>query len=131
MVVMGSLSVRHISDDIKRKIEAQVSSEFGQSRGDEEFLPDREDAEIRQREKDESTITLDLKDDDSLRVAEDVGGKMFKYDLPLENEPILFKSKSALMVQDQALEPTAVENLYDVLEMDKDTAFETFIIKHH
>ena len=61
---MGVVGFRYISDDIKRKIEAQVSKEFGQSRGDEEFLPDREDAELRLREKDESTITLDLKDDD-------------------------------------------------------------------
>ena len=32
---------------------------------------------------------------------------------------------------DEMLEPTPVENLYAELEVDKDSAFESFIIKHH
>ena len=56
---------------------------------------------------------------------------MYKYDLPLENEPIQFKNQTALMEADKIIEPTPVENLYDMLEIDKDTAFESFIIKHN
>ena len=56
---------------------------------------------------------------------------MYKYDLPMENEPITFKSQSSLAIADKIIETTAVENLYDMLEIDKDTAFESFIIKHN
>ena len=56
---------------------------------------------------------------------------MYKYDLPMENEPIVFKSQSGLMLADKIIETTPVENLYDMLEIDKDTAFESFIIKHN
>ena len=35
------------------------------------------------------------------------------------------------MIQEEEIESTSVENLYAALEIDKDTAFESFIIKHN
>lgn len=72
-----------------------------------------------------------MKPDDELRQQDEIGGKMFKYDLPLVNEPIVFKSQKALAIAEELLEPTPVENLYKELEVDKDSAFESFIIKHN
>lgn len=66
-----------------------------------------------------------------LKHNEDVGGTIFKYDLPVVNSAIVFKSKQALMVTDDVEENTATENLFSQLECDKDTAFESFIVKHH
>ena len=66
-----------------------------------------------------------------LRHNEDVGGTIFKYDLPVGNASIVFKSMQALMIGDEAEEMTSTENLFDQLECDKDTAFESFIVKHH
>lgn len=56
----------------------------------------------------------------------DHGGMLYKYDLPIENQPIIFQS----MLVPIADEPnTPVENLFEVLDCDKDTAYESFIIK--
>ena len=66
-----------------------------------------------------------------LKHNEEVGGTVFKYDLPVVNAGIVFKSKQALRVLDQVDEMTATENLFSQLECDKDTAFESFIVKHH
>ena len=41
-----------------------------------------------------------MRDDDEISKGEEISGKMYKYELPLENEPISWKSKSALMLQD-------------------------------
>lgn len=58
-------------------------------------------------------------------------GKMFKYDLPLVNEPISFKSKQALETQEETKEAlTITQKLFETLECDKDTAYESFVIKH-
>ena len=99
--------------------------------GEEDFLPDREELEIQQRIQNESQISLTMKPDEQVRVSLEIGGKMFKYDLPVVNEPIEFRSKKALAVMDEIVENTPVQNLYEVLDVDKDTAFESFIIKHH
>ena len=91
-----------------------------------------EEKEIQNRIKDESSLTISLADEDEIRQTSELGGKMYKYDLPMENEPILFKSQSSLMTADEkALENTVTENLYEMLEIDKDTAYESFIIKHN
>ena len=99
--------------------------------GEEEFLPDQEEKEIEMLIKDESSLSINLGDEDAIRQNQEIGGKMYKYDLPLENEAITFKSQSALMLADKIIESTPVENLYEMLEIDKDSAFESFIIKHN
>ena len=66
-----------------------------------------------------------------MRHNEDVGGVIYKYDLPLENLPITFKNAAALIAAKEEEVNTASMNLMEELDCDKDTAFESFIIKHH
>ena len=109
-----------------------MASEFGQGTiDDDEFLPDKEQAEIDHQTQSESTISLDVRAADMLKHNEDVGGTVFKYDLPVVNASIVFKSQQALAVKDEVVPLTSTENLFDKLECDKDTAFEGFIVKHH
>ena len=85
---------------------------------------------MRIREELASSLTIARKSDDMLKHNEDVGGTLFKYDLPVENLPIAFKSEAALMeIQEQ--DETPLQKLFEELDCDKDTAFESFIIKHH
>ena len=115
-----------------RKINRGVAKEFGQEIiEDEEFLPDKEEAEIKHQVRSEATISLNISVDDILKHNEDVGGTIFKYDLPVVNSAITFKSKQALALFDEVEELTSVENLFSQLDVDKDTAFESFIVKHH
>ena len=109
-----------------------MAAEFGQGDlNDDEFLPDKEQAEIDHQTRAESTISLDVRAKDMLKHNEDVGGTIFKYDLPVENTGITFKSQQALALKDEVLPDTSTENLFSKLECDKDTAFEGFIVKHH
>ena len=74
----------------------------------------------------ESSLTVSKKPDDMLKHNEEFGGILYKYDLPVENRPIIFRSQ--LIVKEDA-ENTPTENLMDALEVDKETAYESFIIK--
>lgn len=94
---------------------------------DDEFLPDVESKEIEHQIKMDSTIVVTKKPDDMLRHNEENGGTLYKYDLPVENKPIEFKSQ--LIIREESVPNTAVENLFDSLEIDKDTAYESFVIK--
>jgi hypothetical protein len=61
-----------------------------------------------------------------LKHGEEIGGILYKYDLPVENTPIVFKSQIVLK---EDIINTPTENLLEKLEVDKDTAYESFIIK--
>lgn len=74
----------------------------------------------------ESTLTVSKKPDSLLKHGQEFGGVLFKYDLPVENSPIVFKSQ---IVVKEEIENTPTENLLEKLEVDKDTAYESFIIK--
>ena len=114
------------------KINTGVANEFGQGNiGDEEFLPDREEKEIDLQVEQEATISLNIGMEDMLKHREDAGGMLYKYDLPVENKPIVFKSKEALALVEKETELTPLQKLFDELDCDKDTAFESFIVKHH
>lgn len=77
-----------------RKINSGIAGEFGQQDlNDDEFLPEKEQAEIEHQTTQESTISLDMRATDMLKHNEDVGGTIFKYDLPVVNASITFKSK--------------------------------------
>jgi hypothetical protein len=54
---------------------------------------------------------------------------LYKYDLPTENLPIVFRSQNQLAERMTQEELTSAENLMGTLDCDKDTAFESFIIK--
>ena len=58
---------------------------------DEEFLPDREMAEIEYQRMMDSSIKVNKKPDSMLKHHEEHGGEIYKYDLPIENKPIAFK----------------------------------------
>jgi hypothetical protein len=55
-------------------------------------------------------------------------GMIFKYDLPIINEGIKFKNE-LILLEGEAAEATQVEKLFDILDCDKDTAYESFMIK--
>lgn len=105
-----------------------VRSDFGQDFTDD-FLPDRESKEIEHQMRMEAQITLSRRPDDMLRHNADFSGILYKYDLPTENLPIVFRSNANLIAAEEAAEPTSTESLLDTLECDKDTAFESFVIK--
>ena len=53
---------------------------------------------------------------------------VYKYDLPILNMPIKFHDK-LMTLDEKATELTQVQKLFDVLDCDKDTAYESFMIK--
>jgi len=55
---------------------------------DDEFLPELEKKEIEHQQKMESSISVKKKPDDMLRHGEERGGVIYKYDLPVVNQPI-------------------------------------------
>lgn len=114
------------------KFKSGASEAFGQGAiDDDEFLPDREELEMRIREEMDASLTIATRADSQLKHNEEVGGVIFKYDLPTANTPISFKNAAALIAVEEELESTPTMNLFDELDCDKDTAFESFIIKHH
>lgn len=109
-----------------------MSEEFGQGAIlDSEFLPEQEELELKLREEMDATMTISTKSDDQLRHNQEIAGVIYKYDLPVENIPIGFRNAKALaLAKDQDMS-TATSNLMEELDCDKDTAFESFIIKCH
>ena len=71
---------------------------------------------------------IDRKDEDKLMHGED-GGMIYKYDLPVLNSPLQFDNKLITMDQANVEVETQVEKLFEILDCDKDTAYESFIIK--
>ena len=120
-----ALPQRQLSQTISGKA---VRSEFGQDYTDD-FLPDREAKEIEHQMRQEAQISLSRRPDDMLRHNADFSGILYKYDLPVENLPIVFRSNANLIAAEEAAEPTPTEALFEELECDKDTAFESFVIK--
>jgi len=53
-------------------------------------------------------------------------GVIYKYDLPVVNQPIQFRGD---LVVKEEVENTPVENLMEHLSVDKETAYESFIVK--
>lgn len=77
---------------------------------DDEFLPDLERKELEHQKKMESSISVQKKPDDMLKHNEDYGGVLYKYDLPVVNKPVQFRSQ-ALMLREEDIPPTPVESL--------------------
>lgn len=55
----------------------------------------------------DATLTINTKSDDQLRHNIDVAGILYKYDLPMENQAISFKSNKALVAADEEAMVTA------------------------
>lgn len=68
-----------------------LRQEYGQDYTDD-FLPEREAKEIELLMEQEARISLSRRPDDMLRHKTDYGGILYKYDLPTENLPIVFRS---------------------------------------
>lgn len=66
---------------------------IGGAMNDDEFLPEFEQKEMEHQKRMESTITVHKKPDEMLRHGEELGGILYKYDLPVVNSPIVFKSQ--------------------------------------
>ena len=79
------------------KIKAAIAKQFGQDIGDEEFLPEKDEAEMSHAIKMETTMFLDRKLKNNELQTHELGGKLYKYELPVVNERIMFRSYSALM----------------------------------
>ena len=75
----------------------------------------------------ESLKTIPRKDDHELTHGED-GGMVYKYDLPVVNLPIQFHNKLIALDSETELQ-TQMEKIFELLECDKDTAYESFMIK--
>jgi hypothetical protein len=103
-----------------------VQQEFGQEFNQDDFLPDREALEIEHQMQNESRIALNRRPDDMLRHETDYNGILYKYDLPTENFPIVFRSMSQLAEREAEERLTSTENLMETLDCDRDTAFESF-----
>jgi hypothetical protein len=58
----------------------------------------------------ESSITVTKKPDNMLRHDEEIGGMLYKYDLPVENLPVTFKSQ---LIVSEDIPNTPTENLLD------------------
>ncbi len=95
---------------LSAKLKNAVAGEFGQSTEDS-FLPDRELLELDHEAKQESTISL--KGTDVLRHKEEFEGTIYKYDLPVQNAPIVFKRLAALALLEKEVELTPVQKMMD------------------
>ena len=67
------------------------------------------------------------KEEDELLHGEEAG-MIFKYDLPILNMPIKFHDKLATIDESKEL-TTETQELFEALDCDRDTAYESFIIK--
>jgi hypothetical protein len=61
-----------------------------------------------------------------LKHDEEFNGILYKYDLPIENRPLEFRSQ---LVLKEEVANTPLQNLFDTLECDLHTAYESFVIK--
>ena len=69
-----------------------MRSEYGQQFEDD-FLPDNEEAEIEKQVQDEARLALNRRPlDQMLKHNEEMNGTIYKYDLPVDNKPIVFRS---------------------------------------
>ena len=76
-------------------------------------------------------MTLQQRPDSLLRHNTDFNGILYKYDLPTVNQAIVFRNaQNALQNIQEEEQLTATETLFKDLDCDKDTAFESFVIKH-
>ena len=108
-----------------------VKDDFGQQLTGEDFLPDQEAKYASEKLKQESSIKINVRAEEMLKHNEESGGILFKYDLPTVNTPITFRNQNQLaeFEEQQAAKLTPTEELLNELEVDKDTAFESFVIK--
>lgn len=113
------------------KIRENVKGEFGQADANMSYMPELEKKQDEHALKQETTIKVDVRADELLKHNEEYNGIVYKYDLPTVNQPITFRSLNMLQtIEDEKnSKMTATENLLNELECDKDTAFESFIIK--
>jgi hypothetical protein len=71
----------------------------------DDFLPDLEEKEFKHLNQLESTLMVPKKPDNMLKHDEEIGGVIYKYDLPVENTAIVFKSQ-IVTKQDITTTPT-------------------------
>ena len=125
----GYSALRHFSNTLRPSPVA--GNPTGSFLMDDEFLPDFEKQELDYQVKLESTISVSKKPDDMLKHGEEHGGILYKYDLPVVNQPINFRSQQVALLNEKEGAATAVENLLEKLSVGRDTSYESFVIKMH
>lgn len=114
---------------INERLKKGMRKEFGQDY-QSDFLPDLEEQQDQINLENETTLKMGRRSREIIKHNEDYGGTLYKYDLPITNLPIVFRSKNNLATQNDAENTlTYTESLFLELECDKDTAYESFIIK--
>ena len=91
------------------------------------FDPEFQESFFQFEKKQSALKKIKRQEEDELIHGED-GGMVYKYDLPILNMPIKFHDK-LMTLDEKATELTQVQKLFDVLDCDKDTAYESFMIK--
>ena len=94
---------------------------------EQSFIPGHEEKKIQHAVKQDASIQVKpTSQAGELLHNTELGGILYKYDLPVVNTPIIFKSQ---LIRKEELDNTPVENLYETLDISGDTAYESFIIK--
>jgi len=57
------------------------------------------------------------------------GDMIYKYDLPVVNLPMKLRNNQLMVQKEEKEAQTQVQQLFDILDCDKDTAYESFVIK--
>jgi len=91
------------------------------------YDPDEEENEMIFNQRMGAMKNIERKDEDELLLG-DEGGMIYKYDLPVLNEPLKFNTGLQVIDEGKEIE-TSVEKLFEILDCDKETAYESFIIK--
>ncbi|CAI2374294.1 unnamed protein product [Moneuplotes crassus] len=114
--------VRYISEDTMRQIrqKAQITEDKMQT----DYL----NKLVQKKSEEDTRIKFKYRKGVDIIHNEEIEGTIYKYDLPIENQPIQFRNQ--LMVVDEEHElTTPTMNLYEELDLDKDSSYEQYVIK--
>jgi len=107
-----------MANQLKHRLQTQ------QQEYDEDYLKTL----VEQRTRDDTKLRLKYRKGMDIIHNEEIEGTIYKYDLPIENKPIQFRNALMLIDDDQETS-TPVLNLYEELELDKDSSYEQYVIK--
>jgi len=76
----------------------------------------------------DSTLRMDNRYTSDMVHHKEVEGVLYKYDLSVENKPLQFKNQ-LMIIDDEVDMQTPMLNLFDELEIDKESSYEQYVIK--
>lgn len=86
---------------MNERLKKGMRKEFGQDY-QSDFLPDLEEQQDQINLENETTLKMGRRSREIIKHNEDYGGTLYKYDLPITNLPIVFRSKNNLATQGEA-----------------------------